>query len=131
MKNCTKCQALKPLDDFHRSAKASDGRASWCKPCVNAASRPTRKRNASPEQKRRWQLKTRYGLTVEAFEAKLAAQGGVCDICKGEMKRPCVDHDHDTGAMRGILCHRCNLRLSGWEETQWHAAAMQYLERHR
>jgi hypothetical protein len=131
VKACSKCKETKPLDEFHKQPSGKNGRHSYCKPCANEKQRESRVRNYSSEQKRRWQMKTRYGLTPDAYEAKLAAQNGVCEICKRAMKRPCVDHDHDTGAMRGILCHRCNLRLSGWEEKQWHAAAMQYLERHK
>ena len=123
-KSCSNCGGVKPLDQYCASAKARDGRASWCKPCTNA-----KKRTYSREQRRKWALKALYGLTVKDYNEKLAAQNGVCEICKSDMKRPVVDHDHDTGVMRGILCHRCNVRLSGWEEKQWHAAAMQYLER--
>lgn len=131
MKTCTNCRSEKALEDFHRCAKARDGRASWCRVCANGIARAARKRNHTPEQKRRWQLKTRYGLTIDAYNAKLVEQDGVCAICRGEMKRPCVDHDHITGATRGILCHRCNIRLPVQEEPHWHAAATEYLEKYK
>jgi hypothetical protein len=54
-----------------------------------------------------------YGLTHDEFLALLDAQGGVCAICgNGEQRRAlAVDHDHETGAVRGLLCDRCNPML--------------------
>lgn len=52
----------------------------------------------------------KYGLTVEDFGKLLASQGGVCAICAGtdEQRRLSVDHDHETGEVRGLLCSGCN-----------------------
>ena len=75
-------------------------------------------RAANPEKLRLKVLKTnlrRYGLTPDDFEARVTAQGGVCAIClkppKGKRDRLCVDHCHDTGRVRGLLCHGCNASL--------------------
>ncbi len=59
-------------------------------------------------------LKRKYGITLEAYDAMLKEQGGVCAICKQENKHKYpfpVDHCHTTGKIRGILCHNCNLIL--------------------
>jgi hypothetical protein len=56
---CAKCAVTKPLEDFHRQRSGKHGRHSWCKECCNAYYRVNRKRNYSPEQKRRWHMKTR------------------------------------------------------------------------
>lgn len=63
--------------------------------------------------KREHWLRRAYGITSEQYDAMLAAQGGVCAICKSEPKknRLHVDHDHDTGRVRGLLCVACNSRL--------------------
>ena len=55
-------------------------------------------------------LKKLYGLTLESFDEMLKAQGGVCAICKQTDKtgKFLVDHDHETGKVRGLLCRRCN-----------------------
>jgi hypothetical protein len=55
-----------------------------------------------------------YGITPEDCAALWAKQGGVCNICGGDNARRAlaVDHDHDTGAVRGLLCDDCN-RLLG------------------
>ncbi len=53
----------------------------------------------------------RVGITVEDYERILADQGGVCGIClepRREYERLNIDHDHDTGRVRGLLCRRCN-----------------------
>lgn len=126
-KVCRKCGTAKELTDFHISGKASDGRASWCKACANSIARAARKRDYNKEDKRKWQLKTRYGLTPKQVRSMLESQGGVCVLCREVPKRPCVDHCHNTGAVRGILCHRCNVRLGGWDDIQWRQRAMTYL----
>lgn len=64
------------------------------------------------EKARAKRLMDNYKLTVEQFDAILAHQGGVCYVCqcpepvKG--RRLSVDHDHDTGEIRGLACSRCN-----------------------
>jgi hypothetical protein len=95
--------------------------------CANERQRQCRIRNYSEEQKRRWQLKTRYGLTVEEIDAMLAAQGGVCAICRKPPKRRCVDHDHQTMRVRGILCNRCNIGLHYVEADEFRQRALAYL----
>lgn len=73
-----------------------------------------------------------YGITGEQYEAILAAQGGVCFICEKppRSKRLAVDHDHETGKVRGILCRRCNHRLLGSAHDATHILrrAILYLE---
>lgn len=56
-------------------------------------------------------------------------QGGVCAICKGSLDKPCVDHSHETGAIRGILCIPCNTGLGAFKDnTESLANAIEYLE---
>lgn len=52
-----------------------------------------------------------YGIDVSTFERHLHEQDGRCGLCRQNMKSPCIDHDHATGEVRGLLCHRCNLIL--------------------
>lgn len=68
-----------------------------------------------------WNLQRKFGLSAGAYAAKLAAQNGVCAGCKqketrlgrrtGKPQALAVDHDHKTGALRGLLCFRCNATL--------------------
>lgn len=84
--------------------------------------------------KRKHHLKHEFGLTLEAYDAMLAAQGGVCAICcKPESHRStknlAVDHCHATGKIRGLLCYRCNT-LIGYakDSASTLRAAVIYLE---
>lgn len=61
------------------------------------------------------QLKRAYGMTSADYEKMLNSQSGCCAICgipAGKIKRGggrlVVDHDHETGKVRGLLCHKCN-----------------------
>lgn len=82
----------------------------------------------------------KYGLTVPQYEAKLAAQNGVCMICgkpprengKRAAARLHIDHDHVTGAIRDLLCLSCN-RGAGYfkDDPALMRAAAEYIERHR
>ena len=67
-------------------------------------------------------LKSRYGITLEEYEAMLTEQGGVCAICglpenDRYKRRLSVDHDHETGAIRGLLCHMCNTGLGKFTDS--------------
>ena len=62
-------------------------------------------------------MKSVYGLSTEQYDAMLLAQEGACAICgktdpkSGHKSHFCVDHNHDTGLLRGILCDSCNRGL--------------------
>jgi len=69
------------------------------------------KRIYNPEKRKKNQLKRDYGITLEIYKEMFNKQNGRCAICKNEFKTLCVDHDHLTGKIRGLLCHKCNLIL--------------------
>ena len=57
-------------------------------------------------------LKRKYGMSIEEYDARLTAQGGVCLICLRPSKKVlCVDHDHETRKLRDLLCDKCNRGL--------------------
>jgi Recombination endonuclease VII len=66
-----------------------------------------------------------YGLTLEQYDALVVAHDGSCAICGRQPEQLVVDHDHATGAVRGMLCHQCNLGLGLLERHL--EAAMRYL----
>ena len=135
-KLCPSCQTVKPAGEFYRNSKLKDGLYVYCKKCSNVRSASWKKRHPdavramrvrslerNPHKGRRDQLKSVYGLTVEAYEAMLQSQGGKCAIrsCgrdifsrfanvtgKNDVLIACVDHDHSTRRVRGLLCNRCN-----------------------
>lgn len=88
-----------------------------------------RHREKVAERSRAKHLKRTYGLSIEEHATMVAAQGGRCAICREERKLH-VDHDHDTGAVRGLLCNRCNTGLRVLEEPERLAASQAYLSAH-
>jgi len=79
-------------------------------------------------------LRRRYGLTPAAIAEMVNRQGGVCAACGGppDDQRPLmVDHDHATGAVRGLLCNSCNLTLGRSRESHHRLRSLLlYLERY-
>ena len=71
--------------------------------------------NYDPEMHKDYALKKRYGISLKEYYQMLADQNGLCAICGASesetQRRLHVDHDHETGEIRGILCHRCNVAL--------------------
>lgn len=55
----------------------------------------------------------KYGLTPTEYQALLSVQGNTCYVCLRApgTRRLCVDHDHATGKVRGLLCSKCNVYL--------------------
>lgn len=62
-----------------------------------------------------YRLNKEYNITLKRYEEMLQAQDNKCAVCKinfSELKRkPCVDHCHKTGVVRGLLCHKCNVSI--------------------
>ncbi|HAM41948.1 MAG TPA: hypothetical protein DCP69_11645 [Candidatus Omnitrophica bacterium] len=67
------------------------------------------------ELTKRRHLAKLYGISMEEYDRWLEAQNGRCAICEAEPSRRmlAVDHDHETGKIRGLLCTRCNVAIGG------------------
>lgn len=78
-------------------------------------------RELRPESYKGYDLKRGYGISYKEYAKILVGQGGVCAICKGNQtdryKNLSVDHCHETGAVRGLLCSKCNLALGGFKDS--------------
>ena len=77
----------------------------------------------NPERERVRNL-AQFGMTIKDYDAMHEAQGGVCAICNqpetsnrgGRVYRLAVDHDHNTGKVRGLLCFKCNSAMGSFEK---------------
>jgi hypothetical protein len=139
-KVCTRCGEVKPLDEFYVRGD-NRGLRSHCKTCHVASSTVWNcaNRNAQLEYMRGRHLKRKYGLGPGEYEEVLEAQGGCCAICgtdtPGGRGRFHVDHDHGccpgekacAECLRGLLCHRCNTDLGGYERLRANPRTEEYL----
>jgi len=125
---CPDCQMVKPVHEFPRSRAAISGRHSYCLPCHNARGRASLEKVGGS---RTYHLKRRYGITAADADVMLAAQGGLCAICRAAPAVH-VDHDHATDAVRELLCFNCNGGLGQFrDDPAVLRAAADYVERHR
>ncbi len=64
----------------------------------------------------RYRLK-KFGITVREYNAIFVLQQGRCGICEEPLTKPCIDHCHTTGKVRGILCPTCNTGLGMFKDS--------------
>ena len=79
-------------------------------------------------------LRTKYNLSLEEYRDLVDAQDGRCAVCRtdqpgGRWGTLVVDHDHDTGAVRGLLCNNCNIAVGLMPEPHRLIAAAAYMDR--
>ena len=96
-------------------------------------------RDNNKDKRKNGMLLWRFKITLEEYQSLFEVQGGVCKLCgkeetarknNSEEKRMlAVDHDHNTGSVRGLLCASCNVQLGHYEKTKLRAAEFEkYLE---
>jgi hypothetical protein len=127
---CKRCRQSKRRVEFPNGPRTTRP-DSTCKKCRSDLSmeyeRRKRAKDPAGYAKRRsdaaWKtsLLREYGITPEVYQALFEAQGGRCAICRresnyldpryGKTRRLAVDHDHNTGKIRGLLCNQCNTAL--------------------
>ena len=106
IKYCTKCRIKKPISEFYKCARKVDGLHHHCRECA-------------------WEYNVnRHGMTINQYDTVTSKQNGYCALCPVDLtmaintSTACIDHDHQTGVVRGILCMACNLRLGLVEKHQ-------------
>jgi glucan-binding YG repeat protein len=127
LKQCTKCKECKPATAFYKEPRTKNGLQAQCKTCQQTAYNNYRKKH--PEVYRKASLKhwrslneekkqerwiKRYKLSAEQYYEMFKKQKEVCKICEkkcSSRKNLSVDHCHQTGKVRGLLCVKCNTSL--------------------
>jgi hypothetical protein len=139
-KVCTMCGEDKPIDEYNFSSKTKNIRSTYCKPCQGKRSYADFQRRNNPDEKLRYRC-SQFGTTVEWYKAKFAEQDGKCALCHMEETHPirkggkprtlAIDHDHESGKPRGLLCFRCNTAMERFEShgAGWLDSAVAYLHR--
>lgn len=80
---------------------------------------------------RDYELRTKYGITIDEWLAMVDAVDGRCEIFKRDDRTLCVDHCHVTSKVRGVLCRSCNAALGQLGDTlEAVESAAQYLRQH-
>ncbi len=135
-KVCSICGQELPMSSFSVDVTCKWGHSARCKTCRALAARKKRKdqpeKSAEAQRKyaqtpkghrafRRCALLRSYGMTEADYEQLEANQNDCCAIC-GEHKDAatrylCVDHDHKTGKIRGLLCTKCNVGLGAFRDS--------------
>jgi hypothetical protein len=155
-RTCTDCQAVKPLEDFPLTkSDVYSYRKKFCKECFKEKKRLQRLRRiaADPtklakenEQKKIWEAQNpekvklirlrnrakKRGIDTKFIEEYYLVHSGKCEICYEKPSRElAIDHCHQTGVFRGLLCNRCNLVLGQVEDSYFILQNMlEYIGKH-
>lgn len=134
-KICPKCKIEKLHADYHKDSRKKIGIRSRCKACCKVETNNWREKNKShynnyaamwrsknPDRQHATEIKRHYKLSIEKYNELLTKQKMKCVICDRQhdpsLKRGrlYVDHNHETGAVRGLLCANCNKGLGCFNE---------------
>lgn len=123
-KKCSRCTLVKDLQSFHNESANADGKGRWCKDCGNEWRR-LKPAATKTVINRRYKSMTKYGASIEEIQKRLTEQDFTCAICSkpisytAEAKRdvPHIDHCHQTGSIRGLLCLTCNTGLGMFQDS--------------
>jgi|JI10StandDraft_1071094.scaffolds.fasta_scaffold11408_5 hypothetical protein len=129
-RECTRCHVFKPWSEFCKNRQSKSGHRPECRPCHtdDTIRHRSDRRAVDPDawdsRRSDISMKHRHGISPAEYNGMLEAQGGGCAICgspdartKRKGHRPLVvDHDHKTGAVRGLLCDPCNNGLGRFDD---------------
>lgn len=129
---CTVCFTTKPADNFPKRGGGRAGTRRDCKACVLA--RKKKWNHLNRDRTAAYSRKYNHGISSEDYNSNLLKQGEKCAVCKegcSTGRRLAVDHDHDTGITRGLLCFPCNVSLGKLKDSPAIlASALRYLHAH-
>lgn len=86
-------------------------RLKYQRDAVKAREYSRKRYREDPNREKNSRLLREYGISLEVYDNMRAKQADACAICGESQPQLCVDHDHETGAIRALLCHGCNLAV--------------------
>lgn len=136
-KKCPSCQRFLPRDNFYKDKYKSSGLHTYCKFCTKQRAKQDYllNRDRAIKAARNYHLLDRYDLSLDDYNNLAGKQNWKCTCCGDDgalSKRGLhVDHDHETGFIRGLLCSRCNSGLGHFKDSiRRLLKAIDYLQRH-
>lgn len=149
MKTCSKCGKNKFVTKFTKDVSKRDKLHSSCRECASEWNRQYYQRNKNKIDARNrlyykankesintgcrnWYLKHHHNITIDEYDVMFEQQDGVCAICglPQLMKRLSIDHNHQTGYTRGLLCVKCNSFIGlACDDIELLRVAIEYLEK--
>jgi hypothetical protein len=117
---CIYCKVEKDLSEFYPRSKNSEFRSSVCKQCSLLRCKKLSENPDFKLHRKEYMLGWYYGIALEEYNKIFELQKGCCAICgihQSELKQSLsIDHDHETGEVRGLLCHLCNRGLGYFKD---------------
>ncbi len=115
---CQSCSLFKDRLDFSSDKSTKYGVCAYCKQCHSKKQKKSYSENKTRHKNS--SLKSRFGITLKQYNVLLSKQNFRCAIClRSEIdngKSLAVDHNHTTGAIRGLLCIKCNFGIGQFED---------------
>jgi len=141
VKKCGTCKRTLELSAFSKNVTTKDGLRYACRECTSIKKKENWRKNPRYRElhrkaARRKRLK-KLGMDESFFYKLYEEQGGKCKICSTPMEKEpknkvdcaCVDHDHKTGKIRGLLCPKCNMAIGLFKDNiELLKIAINYLE---
>lgn len=119
---CGTCKEELPPERFAKCKNnLRTGRQWSCRACKADQAKMYNGRYDRKAISRRHRLKKKYGLTSKEWDRMFQEQGGKCAICEGDCstgRNLAVDHCHTTGAVRGLLCMKCNQGIGYFDDDE-------------
>lgn len=154
-KFCPGCKEIKSRKEFHTRIKGTDLVVTYCRLCANKRQTEWRRNNIEktrerwrkdsakrrkekPDLVKSYHFRSAYGLEWDEYQSMIEGQNNKCAICeqgpenKSRWNKLFVDHCHDTGKVRKLLCGQCNAGLGNFQENkEFLNKAIEYLDEHK
>jgi hypothetical protein len=133
LRTCKSCNTEKSITEFDKNSPTATSRRRVCRSCRNEDVKARQKTPEAREKSRIRRASATYGLSPKQYERLLEdhTHCAICGAAAPEGGNLCIDHNHETGAVRGLLCHNCNLGLGKFRDSlDLVLKAALYLEKH-